>query len=220
MILVLVLDIFFSFYFFFFFFFFSSRRRHTRYIGDWSSDVCSSDLRRPRHRPHLPEPHAERREEREVLEGAADAEGGDAVRRQPQQRAAAEADVAALRRVEPAQAIEERRLPGAVGADEPDDLAVGHVERDAVERDNAPEAHGEVADGQNGLERHGHLLALIRGEAGLVNGAATFCPPGPVRFLRQPTGGMMSYVHWPIIFCGFGLLFTAVELMRPARPLN
>src|SRR5437762_8226895 len=24
--------------------FFSSRRRHTRYIGDWSSDVCSSDL--------------------------------------------------------------------------------------------------------------------------------------------------------------------------------
>ena len=29
---------------FFLFFFFSSRRRHTRYIGDWSSDVCSSDL--------------------------------------------------------------------------------------------------------------------------------------------------------------------------------
>src|SRR5437762_1690151 len=28
-----------------FIFFFSSRRRHTRYIGDWSSDVCSSDLR-------------------------------------------------------------------------------------------------------------------------------------------------------------------------------
>src|SRR5437763_8846612 len=25
-------------------FVFSSRRRHTRYIGDWSSDVCSSDL--------------------------------------------------------------------------------------------------------------------------------------------------------------------------------
>src|SRR5256885_10941153 len=29
-----------------FFFFFSSRRRHTRLQGDWSSDVCSSDLRR------------------------------------------------------------------------------------------------------------------------------------------------------------------------------
>src|SRR5262249_58522172 len=25
-------------------FFFSSRRRHTRLVSDWSSDVCSSDL--------------------------------------------------------------------------------------------------------------------------------------------------------------------------------
>src|SRR6266487_5445987 len=30
----------------FLFFFFSSRRRHTRWTGDWSSDVCSSDLGR------------------------------------------------------------------------------------------------------------------------------------------------------------------------------
>src|SRR5438045_6940024 len=29
---------------FVFFFFFSSRRRHTRCLSDWSSDVCSSDL--------------------------------------------------------------------------------------------------------------------------------------------------------------------------------
>src|ERR1039458_10702519 len=28
-----------------YFFFFSSRRRHTRCLSDWSSDVCSSDLR-------------------------------------------------------------------------------------------------------------------------------------------------------------------------------
>src|SRR5262249_61798093 len=26
-------------------FFFASRRRHTRLVSDWSSDVCSSDLR-------------------------------------------------------------------------------------------------------------------------------------------------------------------------------
>src|SRR2546429_7220374 len=32
------------------FFFFSSRRRHTRCSRDWSSDVCSSDLRGP----HIP----------------------------------------------------------------------------------------------------------------------------------------------------------------------
>src|SRR5437016_14150525 len=30
-----------------FMFFFSSRRRHTRLVSDWSSDVCSSDLRAP-----------------------------------------------------------------------------------------------------------------------------------------------------------------------------
>src|SRR5258706_11934143 len=29
------------------YFFFSSRRRHTRLVSDWSSDVCSSDLRNP-----------------------------------------------------------------------------------------------------------------------------------------------------------------------------
>src|SRR5262249_48150819 len=29
------------------FFFFSSRRRHTRLVSDWSSDVCSSDLVQP-----------------------------------------------------------------------------------------------------------------------------------------------------------------------------
>src|SRR5207248_6820261 len=41
------------------FFFFSSRRRHTRSYGDWSSDVCSSDLARssegwPRHGSAVP----------------------------------------------------------------------------------------------------------------------------------------------------------------------
>src|SRR5205814_7305253 len=35
-----------------FLFFFSSRRRHTRCLSDWSSDVCSSDLRDLR--PALP----------------------------------------------------------------------------------------------------------------------------------------------------------------------
>src|SRR2546426_12045803 len=31
--------------------FFASRRRHTRLQGDWSSDVCSSDLVERRHAP-------------------------------------------------------------------------------------------------------------------------------------------------------------------------
>src|SRR2546422_5179045 len=37
-------------------FFFSSRRRHTRCSRDWSSDVCSSDLRREG--PQLADPAA------------------------------------------------------------------------------------------------------------------------------------------------------------------
>src|SRR5256885_6687668 len=36
-------------------FFFSSRRRHTRLQGDWSSDVCSSDLIRKRSFVHTDE---------------------------------------------------------------------------------------------------------------------------------------------------------------------
>src|SRR5687768_18608754 len=57
-------------------FFFSSRRRHTRCSRDWSSDVCSSDLRVPRRQgqgdrrcPGRAEPAAhrpERSEERRV----------------------------------------------------------------------------------------------------------------------------------------------------------
>src|SRR5690606_39441043 len=61
--------------------FFSSRRRHTRFSRDWSSDVCSSDLRwparvarwppgrggAPGRRPHRSTPPARRRsEERRV----------------------------------------------------------------------------------------------------------------------------------------------------------
>src|SRR5437762_11264406 len=43
-------------------FFFSSRRRHTRYIGDWSSDVCSSDLGALRGGLHALARHPERDE--------------------------------------------------------------------------------------------------------------------------------------------------------------
>src|SRR2546426_4729440 len=42
--------------YFFFFFFFSSRRRHTRLQGDWSSDVCSSDLLSRASAVGLPQP--------------------------------------------------------------------------------------------------------------------------------------------------------------------
>src|SRR5476649_928345 len=63
----------------FFRFFFSSRRRHTRSLCDWSSDVCSSDLQRAsrqrcryrqrqpcRARPRGRKPRSPRSEERRV----------------------------------------------------------------------------------------------------------------------------------------------------------
>src|SRR5205814_3572036 len=42
------------------FFFFSSRRRHTRCLSDWSSDVCSSDLQRTTSPARICGPHQNR----------------------------------------------------------------------------------------------------------------------------------------------------------------
>src|SRR5260221_7956984 len=50
-----------------FFFFFSSRRRHTRSLCDWSSDVCSSDLQRPRLRRDLEFTHRRVRNVDEII---------------------------------------------------------------------------------------------------------------------------------------------------------
>src|SRR6266566_8193320 len=50
------------------FFFFSSRRRHTRLQGDWSSDVCSSDLGADRKR--VLRPDLEQRFDEAVIAGA------------------------------------------------------------------------------------------------------------------------------------------------------
>ena len=49
-------------------FFFSSRRRHTSYNGDWSSDVCASDLEREREREKRERREREEREKRERRE--------------------------------------------------------------------------------------------------------------------------------------------------------
>src|SRR4051794_41846495 len=48
------------------FFFFSSRRRHTRWTGDWSSDVCSSDLRSARLLQRVRDPAHDAAAERKV----------------------------------------------------------------------------------------------------------------------------------------------------------
>ena len=71
-------------------------------------------------------------------------------------RAALEQDVAAVGHVQTRQAVEERGLARAVGADQAGDLARRNIERHAVERDDAAEAHRNVAHAQ--LRVRGALL--------------------------------------------------------------
>src|SRR5207247_3359619 len=61
---------------------FSSRRRHTRSTRDWSSDVCSSDLKLP-----APQPAMERQ-----IQNAVDAGDGDYEIRLLRQKMALEPD--------------------------------------------------------------------------------------------------------------------------------
>jgi hypothetical protein len=64
------------------------------------------------------------------------------------QRSSVQADIAAVRPIEPAQAIEQSGFAGAVGADQPHDPALRHGKRDALERDDTAEPHGDIVDFQ------------------------------------------------------------------------
>src|SRR5258708_33683395 len=78
------------------------------------------------------------------LEGAADAKPRHPVWRLARDRAALPADVATVQPVHPADAVEQRRLARAVGADDPDDLALPHLELDAIDRRYSPKPLGHV----------------------------------------------------------------------------
>ena len=69
-----------------------------------------------------------------VLERARETVPGPPVRRPARDVAVAERDPALVRPVEPAEHVDERRLAGAVRADQADDLAAAQLERDAAER--------------------------------------------------------------------------------------
>src|SRR2546426_5092005 len=123
----------------FFFFFFSSRRRHTRLQGDWSSDVCSSDLckggagppppsaalaaaaprRRARPGARVPDPRRSR------PPGAGPRASPSLVRSASGGRAGQQDDLAVAREVEPEAALGQRHEHGAAlgAADAP--LKVG-----------------------------------------------------------------------------------------------
>jgi len=75
------------------------------------------------------------------------------LRRPRQDALALHQDVAGTRLVEPAQAIEQRRLAGAVRPDQPEDLPLVHVEGYAIQRDDTAEHDADVANRKQGTDR-------------------------------------------------------------------
>ena len=105
------------------------------------------------------------REQADVLERAADAGSRDAVHAAGRRRARRGTDLAGGRLVEAGQDVEERRLPGAVRADDADDRLLLDVEADVVERDQPLEGLRHVADGEN---RRASGRQLLFEEVGLA----------------------------------------------------
>ena len=88
--------------------------------------------------------------QRDVLEGAADADLGDLVRRTRQDARAFHQDIAGTRLIEPGETVEQRRLAGAVRPDQAEDCALMHVEGHAIQRDDAAEHDADVANREQG----------------------------------------------------------------------
>src|SRR5881394_1335260 len=76
--------------------------------------------------------HRQIGKQRDVLEGAADADFSDAVRRPRQDAGAFHQDVAGAWLIESGETIEQRRLAGAVRSDQAEDGALVHVEGYAI----------------------------------------------------------------------------------------
>ena len=114
--------------------------------------------------------HAHAAEQRDVLEGAAEAEAGHAMAAKVLERATLEQDVAVGEAVEAADAVEQRGLAGTVRPDQAADLAVADIERHAAKRDHAAEPHRDIgnveqrhAGGSGGIRRaHGRSANPIR----------------------------------------------------------
>src|SRR6202023_1882398 len=91
------------------------------------------------------------------LEAARQPQPGALMRDQPVERPAVEGDAAGLVLQRAAQAIDEGALARAVWPDQPDPLAGGDRQVDAVERDKAAEPLAEPADGKERRRTHAAL---------------------------------------------------------------
>jgi hypothetical protein len=76
---------------------------------------------------------------------------GDLVRLHARDVVAGEKDLAGFQRDEPCGRVEEGRLAGPVGPDDPPDLALGHLGADVLKRREAAELHREMVDREERL---------------------------------------------------------------------
>ena len=107
-----------------------------------------------------------------VLKGPGDAQLEPLDRVEPADILALKKYVPLLRMVEPGNAVDERRLPGSVRADEGQKLPVEDVHVNVVQNADAAERQGKVLDGsRNGffdrirLNRHGWLFTPYMGNS-------------------------------------------------------
>src|SRR5438309_11495189 len=82
----------------------------------------------------------------------------DLVRPEPEQLLVFETNASVRWLVETADAVEQRRLPGAVGSDQSNDLPGVNVERDRLQRRHAAERNADVRNGQERRRFCGHVL--------------------------------------------------------------
>jgi hypothetical protein len=103
--------------------------------------------------------HGHPREGAQLLERPRNPAAADRVRRQPRQRRTVEPHLPLVGMVEAGDDLEQGGLAGAVGADDPDQLAGRHVEGDPAVGRDAAEPLRHAGDGQ---EAHGAVLATRR----------------------------------------------------------
>ena len=94
------------------------------------------------------------RESSHDLEGAPDSRPADCERRLADELAAVELDAAGTGDDEAVERVEERRLAGAVGSDDAEDLALADLERNLLQRAEPSETHRHVVHGEQGFRIH------------------------------------------------------------------
>ena len=124
---------------------------------------------------------AHAREQLEALEGAPDPQTGTLVDRQLVDPAAVETDLAGVEATHAVEAVEQRRLPGAVGAHEAHRLATVDDDRDVVERD-----YPAVALGDPGALHECHVSRPLPGACARRRGSR---PRAASAIRRRPRDG-------------------------------